>query len=231
MISLSFDIDWANDMVIQHSLDILESAKIKATFFVTHDSPVVRSIESYGHEIGLHPNFLPNFNGDGIPYRQVIDSLMQTFPTAQGIRAHSLCTSAPLLDYCYGKGLKYDSSLYFPNQTKPYKEYTGIYRIPFINSDFQTVIDQKSFENDILNYDSTLPYVFVFHPIHIYLNTMTKDHYEQAKKYNNDIENLLNYRNHTNPGAENFLKNLLVNYPSSQFRTMFNIYDHFKVGD
>lgn len=227
MISITFDIDWATDEVIQHCLDILAETGAKATFFATHDSPVVRTIESHGHEIGLHPNFLPNFNGEGRPYREVIDELVGLFPTARGVRFHSLGMSSPVLDYCYQKGIAYDTSVYLPFQAKPYKEYTGIRRVPFIQSDLQMVIDQVPFEHRADDYDPALPYVYVFHPVHVFLNTVTTYHYNDAKKFYKDTEGLRKLRSTDNPGVENLLRHLLQSFKGKDFKTLGEIYDRF----
>lgn len=227
MISLTFDIDWATDEVIQHCLDILGETGAKGTFFATHDSAVTRTIETCGHEIGLHPNFLPNFNGEGRPYRQVIDELVDIFPTARGVRFHSLGMSAPVLDYCYQKGIVYDASVYLPFQAAPYREYTGIRRIPFIQSDLQMVIDQVPFEHKAKDYDPTLPYVYIFHPVHVFLNTLTTDHYDRAKKFYKDTDNLKKVRNNERPGVENLLRHLLQSFNSNEFVTLGEIYDRF----
>ena len=72
MISITLDIDWAIDEVVTYCLDLLNAANVKGTFFATHASPIIDLIESSGHEIGIHPNFLPNFNGQGSPYQTVI---------------------------------------------------------------------------------------------------------------------------------------------------------------
>ena len=180
MKSLTFDIDWAPDEVVQHCLDILGEADVRATFFATHRSKLIDTIESFGHELGIHPNFMPNFHGKGKPYRETIDELMAIFPQARGVRFHSLGYSAPVLDYCFQSGIKYDSSVFLPFQAQPYLEYTGIRRIPFIESDLQTVIDQSGFAKTNLLADSSLPFVYVFHPIHVFLNTYSMNHYSVA---------------------------------------------------
>ena len=228
MISVTLDIDWAIDEVITYCLDLLDAANVKATFFATHTSPIIDSIESLGHEVGIHPNFLPNFNGKGIPYQRVIDEMIELFPNARGVRFHSLATSAPVLDYCFKKGILYDSSVYLPFQTPPYIDDIGTKRISFIKSDLQSVIDQKGFEYSARHYNPTLPYIYVFHPIHIFLNTYSTDHYNEAKKYYKDIQNLSKFRNKKHPGAEDLLMNLFNAHNTHEFITTRAIHDRFK---
>lgn len=228
MISVSLDIDWATDEVIEYCLELFDSFNVKTTFFATHSSPLINTLEAEGHEVGIHPNFIPNFQGTGRPYEEVIDEMISLFPNSRGVRFHSLATSAPVLDYCFQKGILYDSSVYLPFQTVPYVEYTGIKRISFIKPDFQAVVDQNGFEHDTGRYNSVLPYVYVFHPIHIFLNTYSVDHYNQAKIYYKDMKNLIKFRNNTLLGVNNLLVSLLNSHEANEFVTMRIIHDKFK---
>ena len=228
MKSLTFDIDWAPDEVVQHCLDILGEADVRATFFATHRSKLIDTIESFGHELGIHPNFMPNFHGKGKPYRETIDELMAIFPQARGVRFHSLGYSAPVLDYCFQSGIKYDSSVFLPFQAQPYLEYTGIRRIPFIESDLQTVIDQSGFAKTNLLADSSLPFVYVFHPIHVFLNTYSMNHYSVAKEYYHEPEALLRHRNRQKDGVETMLVKILESNKPANFLTTGEIYNMYK---
>ena len=40
-IFLTFDIDWADDDVIGDTIDLVEKAEVKATWFVTHQTPLL----------------------------------------------------------------------------------------------------------------------------------------------------------------------------------------------
>ena len=40
-IFLTFDIDWATDEVLSDTIDLVEAAQVCATWFVTHDTPVL----------------------------------------------------------------------------------------------------------------------------------------------------------------------------------------------
>ena len=44
---ITIDIDWASDEIIDHVSDILLSKKVKATWFITHDSPSIRKLVDY----------------------------------------------------------------------------------------------------------------------------------------------------------------------------------------
>ena len=123
MISITLDIDWAVDEILDHCLKLLSRFDVRVTFFATHSTPLIKNLVEIGHEVGIHPNFIPHFQGAGRPYQEVIDEMKTIFPDAQGVRFHSLAMSAPALDYCFKKGICYDSSVYLPFQVTPYKDY------------------------------------------------------------------------------------------------------------
>lgn len=57
-IFLTFDIDWAHDEVLNDTIDIVERAGVAATWFVTHDTPVLERLKhNPNFELGIHPNF------------------------------------------------------------------------------------------------------------------------------------------------------------------------------
>ena len=148
MYSVSFDIDWVCDEVIQHCIDILDEYQVKAVFFATHTSPLISQLENLGHEVGLHPNLLPNLNGDSCAFEKTINDLHKEFPLASGMRAHCLITGSPIIQHLNKIGLSYDSSFYCPLDVPPFLDYERIVRIPFSFSDLQTVLDGSGFFYD-----------------------------------------------------------------------------------
>ena len=60
MILITLDVDWAPDDVISSVAEILLKNKIKSTWFITHQTPLLhffRENDNY-FELGIHPNFL-----------------------------------------------------------------------------------------------------------------------------------------------------------------------------
>ena len=209
MIYLTFDIDWAPDFILEEVLELLEIYNVRSTFFATHESNIINGIMQKKHEMGIHPNFNPNFEGRGENFPLVLNRLLNSFPDAIGVRFHSLGYNSHVIKYCSEHGISYDSSIYLPIQIKPYEDYSKIYRIPFQCSDFQMIIDNKlSF--DLENYNKSLPYVLTFHPIHIFLNTSEIQQYYMAKPYLNDYKKLMGYKNNYNEfGIRTTLEKLL----------------------
>lgn len=228
MISLSFDVDWAPDGVLSDTMDLLSKEKVMATFFSTHRTPILSVDYKLNHEIGIHPNLMPNFSGAGKHYEKVIDEIIELHPTAKGVRFHSLGLAAPVLDYCYQSRILYDSSIYTPVQMEPFYEYTGILRIPFQYSDLQMVIDNSTFKLNMENYISDLPLVIIFHPIHVFLNTYSIDHYNKAKLDYKDFEKLKTHVNKSVPGVRDLLKDVLKKSKYYKFITLNEVYNIYK---
>jgi hypothetical protein len=61
--------------------------------------------------------------------------------------------------------------------------------------------------------------IFDFHPIHIYLNTENKYRYSEAKKFYEDPEKLLEYRNTEVPGTRDLLINLMKHCKNNNIET------------
>lgn len=213
---LTFDIDWAPDFAVEEILVILRAKKIKATFFVTHPSDIVQDILSDGHDVGLHPNFLPN-STQGRSVEEVMDYLLNICPEATSIRTHSLFQSTPLLHRIFSKysQLKVDLSLL-------------TYKLPFVGSS-QWKFEDLSFtrinynwEDDLAFYDNKFSWdqkkffsrsvIFDFHPIHVALNSNNNDSYMKLKEdlageslFSVPKNRLLEFRSESS-GASDFLQ-------------------------
>ena len=113
---LTIDIDWAPDFAIQEMADILTEKDVKATWFVTHDSAVIRRLLEYKDifEFGLHPNFLEN-STQGSSYREIMDYVHNILPDSRIIRTHALVQSTKLLSMVINEySINTDVSLFLP---------------------------------------------------------------------------------------------------------------------
>ena len=62
-IFLTFDIDWACDEVIEDSIVLVESVGAAATWFVTHETPLLERLRNNpAFELGIHLVY-PKFEG------------------------------------------------------------------------------------------------------------------------------------------------------------------------
>ena len=56
-IFLTFDVDWVSDWILEPMIEALEEYNASATLFATHESSLIKQLDSSRYEIGLHPNF------------------------------------------------------------------------------------------------------------------------------------------------------------------------------
>lgn len=216
---LTFDIDWANDDVLNYCIDLLEVNSVKATFFVTHETHVLERLrKSDLFELGIHPNFNFLLNGDhryGKNYKEVIDYYLNMVPDAVSVRSHSLTQSAPIVDEFIRRGLAFDVNLllmYLSEiELKPIPYYTeGFTRLPYYWEDDTYIHYNQKVDIDKLVSRSGLK-IFDFHPIHVFLNTSDLRQYDDARPHLYNTNELINYRNKDIFGTNDFLVSL-INY-------------------
>ena len=197
---LTFDLDWADDFILDKTIEYLEKYNLKATFFVTHKSKLLNTLNKNKYEIALHPNFIKNKK---ISFEHFL-YLKNIYPNAVGMRSHKLFFSSELLPILERNKITYESNIFLFNHLNLsfVKRSKKIISIPFNWSDDKSIELQNSFtlktfplkNNQGLN-------IFNFHPIHIFLNSKSLSNYEKSKKYFNN-QKLYNYINKNN-GIEN----------------------------
>ena len=208
----SSDVDWAPEGVIEDTINIFNSFNIKCTFFSTHKSAVLNSVsQSRNFELGIHPNFLPIISGEKTSIEEVIEDILNIFPSAKGVRSHSLVQSTPLTEKFKEFGLEYESNILLPywEKIRPIKLWNGIVRLPINFEDDVHFMYEKSFKSSGLKLNKKGLNVFSFHPIHIFLNTDSVATYNLAKKHYHNIKELIKFRNKTVYGARDLLIDLL----------------------
>lgn len=185
---LTVDLDWAPDWAIADCLDLVEEARVAATIFVTHDTPLLARMRANPRiELGLHPNFNPLLDGLSSQgsAETVMRGLQRIVPEARAVRSHSMTQSSRLLDVFLRCGITHESNHFVPAHTgialKPYRHWKqDLVRVPYC------------WEDDVdLAFGSPLPIlsvaageglkVFDFHPIHVALDTVSLAHYEAAR--------------------------------------------------
>lgn len=214
---LTFDTDWAPDYVIDYVSKKLEKLKIKATWYITHDSPAIRRLQNNAlFEIGLHPNFHINSSqGKGVD--EILKNLKKIAPDAKSIRTHGLLQSSEILLKFNKYGIENDVSILLSGEPflKPhYSKYLKIIRIPYYWEDDIHMIEGDEWEDVKKYFFISGLKIFDFHPIHIFLNSNGMEKYNELKLNGYpkiDKKLLLKYRNKfagTNMFFENLIKNL-----------------------
>jgi len=188
--AIVIDTDWAPDWIVKEVAQYLISNEVKATWFVTHDSPEIKKLVSHSKtlELGIHPNFKEDSTQGRTP-REVMTYLRKVVPDARSVRTHSLMQSTPLLKMI-GEDfhMLYDCSLVLP--TVPYivphelflSKNTKILRFPcFWEDDIEMYGPDPCFSLSDGRYHVDGMKIFAFHLIHIALNSSSVETYSSFK--------------------------------------------------
>jgi len=216
---LTFDIDWAIDEVILNALELVEKAQVKATFFVTHKTPLLDKLRLNPKiELGIHPNF--NLLIDKDPRsdsaEKTLSEIKKVVPEAQVIRSHSMTHSGRWLALYDKFEIKYSSQYYMGgvNIIQPSRHVNGIVEVPvyFADDGYIFVSDHNGWKNpsmEELCRNSELGIkVFNFHPIHIALNTNSFFQYDKTREAHTDFTKLTELKNNA-LGVESILKKII----------------------
>ncbi len=220
-IFITCDIDWASEEVLADTFAIFEQYNVKCTLFATHDSEVVKNCNKNIFEVAIHPNFNPLLEGKStVSANEVIDKLLEIYPTAKGVRSHGLVQSSRLLSLYKQKSILYECDHFCPYQKiEPYALWNGLLRIPYNWEDDIHYLHEKDFGALGVNLLSDDLLIFDFHPIHIFLNTDCEATYLQAKPYYHDYKHLKEYRNTQKKGVRDALITILEYLKENQTRT------------
>ena len=221
---ITMDMDWANDGVLSDTIALVEQLNIPVCFFVTNDTPLLPRLRKHPlFTLGIHPNFLPQLNGQtNKSYKETIAEMLELVPEAKVIRCHALADATPILVTAKELGFKADMNLFIPFssgiQLAPFRHFTGLCRLPFFYED-----DAWASEDDAAGPEKHLLSdglkIFNFHPIHLYLNMEKMERYNRAKPYYHDFESLSAFVNHGGEmGARDFLASLAEKAPQNDIR-------------
>lgn len=215
---LSFDVDWASDDVVKYLLDILDSFEVKATFFITHDSPILNELKCNKNiELGIHPNFNPYFEQDNFskPVNDIVKELVD-LTESNIIRNHSLTMSSRWNDVYLNNGIKYSSNycLYGLENNRPFYLTNSLIEVPVYFFDDASMAIKEKYpekfhkEENIYNADFNGIKVFGFHPIHVALNSNTNSFYEETRSIHRNLTEIIKIQNKEN-GIKDILKRLI----------------------
>lgn len=189
-ILLSFDVDWAPDWMIADVVQRLRGAGVRATFFATHYSPLLRELACDPEfEVGIHPNLLPNSSQGDTP-EEVFANLREWFPEARLCRTHSLVQSEPLLARMAAEfGIKIDCSIHLPRAAyvephwlELFDDGLGLVRLPHVFQDNMHVLSGRGWTAPEIGLDTPGWKVMNFHPVHVVQNTARLSDYTALKR-------------------------------------------------
>lgn len=183
---ITFDCEWAPDFVLEDVSSILIDNNVKATWFVTNESPIIKKIGKNSlFELGIHPNFFPG-SSHGKTIDEVLTNMKKIVPHAKSIRTHRLIQSSPMLKKFQEYGIENDVSILLPNTINIvphfFKHY-NLYRFPFFWEDDVELAENKitTFYESIFSNNGMK--ILNFHPIHIYLNSINSLNYNKMQKH------------------------------------------------
>lgn len=187
---VTLDIDWAPDWIVEDVAERLIRAGVRATFFATHDSPLLRELRTEPlFEFGLHPNLLPASSHGATP-DEIFATLRGWYPDATACRTHSLVISEPLLarmasDY----GIRVDCSVHLPRaaHVAPHQLHLSehgdaLVRLPHVFQDNMHVLSRRPWSWAGTGLDTPGWKVLNFHPVHLQLNSAGLGVYEAVKR-------------------------------------------------
>lgn len=215
-IFLTLDQDWCPDFVMKDSFELLNSCGAVATCFLTHQSESLISPFS-NHEFAIHPNFNPLLlqasAEKGLGADEVVKKMLNFLPTAQSVRSHSLVNSSSLSNIFRQHSLRYECNLLIPHylhlELRPWVDFTGMIKVPhFWEDDVHVLTEDAPGEMKKLLKSPGLK-VFLFHPIHLFLNTKSLAHYEKAKAHLKDENELVKLVNKSEKGVRDFFLELV----------------------
>jgi hypothetical protein len=193
---ITFDVDWAIDIVVEYVLELLGSYNVESTFFITHCSKLMSSMQrSEDIECGIHPNFNPLLIGDnryGNNFTKVLEFYYNQVQSPVSIRSHSVTFNGQFPKLFDSFGLRYNCNSFVPFNSeiilKPWKiSNQKIVNVPHYFADDAIL----SMNKNIREFKRIIPKiihrkglkVFDFHPIHIFLNSENMDRYIKSKPY------------------------------------------------
>jgi hypothetical protein len=188
-IYLTFDIDWAQDNMMEPIFEELLKRRIKSTWFVTHETPLLHIFRQYSDlvDLGIHPNFLKG-STHGESEEEILLNVAGLVPEAKVIRTHSVYQSGPLLSKIANlKSIELDSSIFLPEMSniQPVKHLTPngpLIRLPIFWADDYELLKPQSDWTPEQYLKEEGHKVFLFHPVHLFLNASDFCDYESYKK-------------------------------------------------
>ena len=224
-ICITLDIDWARDEIVRPVIEMMEQAGVKATLFATHQSQLLNDLDADQFEVGLHPNF-NEANGD---FNGPIQELKALYPRAKGVRSHSLFQSSHILRLFKKNGLKYEGNAFLPfhEGLRPVVKVKGLVSIPFYWEDDMHFLLGYPFKLEVLRLEAPGLKVFSFHPIHVFMNTCSEEHYVSYRRYYQDPEKLKQSMNLQGEGVATLFRSLL-DYTSKSEKPTYTLYEIYK---
>jgi len=232
MILFTCDTDWASEEVLNFFFDEISKFDSRWLVFATNSYDRFSDLELVGHEIGIHPNFIPSTSRKEM--EQEVFKMKTLFPNSKFSRSHSLMSGGPIWDSLKKNDISHDFSYFQPTKLLPENRvlWNGLIQIGYNweddyhfhmrNLDLEHNVELIQCENLIVN----------FHPIHFYLNTITKQDYMfYLENLDNSrlIEQLRQENWQKESGCGKLLLNLLKNRKDAVSESLANYIENLPI--
>ena len=174
-IALTLDVDWAPNFMIDFVAAILIEHHVRATWFITHESPSLERLRMHSDlfELGIHPNFFPGSTHGESP-GAVLRHCMRLVPQAVSVSTHGLLQSTALLAQIMDETpVMIDVSLFLPHApglgpVEYQWAQRTLLRVPYFwEDDFEMERATPCWQLESLLVGGSGLKVFDFHPVHI----------------------------------------------------------------
>lgn len=214
-ICITFDTDWV-PVGVMEQLRLLDLFPGRSTHFCTD-----RYDYLYGNrhrvEFAPHPNF---HNGHGDWFKTLADIEAKLPERGPGFRAHCLGYSQRLAMHLKGSNYRYVSQATRLEETgmMPYRHTWGLWEMPIYYCD-NTDFSERSywpdgrapFRKSVIENAVSKPglYVFLFHPVHLALNTPSLDEHSRVRdRFYNEVKRATPELVHQGYGTMSFFTDL-----------------------
>lgn len=200
---LTFDIDWASDQVLLDTIYLLEASNVKATFFVTHATDVLDRIRSNPNfEIAIHPNFNEILDHKtNKKAEDIFHEILEIVPEAKISRSHSLTNSGRWNTIYKENHIQFTSNyfMYLKHGISPIKNINEVIEVPIFFADDALLYlnnnnDDLFFPEFKINNTEGIE-VYLFHPIHVALNSNSLDFYENSREFHSNWNKIKSFKN------------------------------------
>ena len=172
--SITMDVDWASDFVIETAVKFFQERNISLTLFFTHMSPYIRKlIQEEQITYGIHPNFIQP-SSQGGDKNEIIDYCMECFPQAEVFRAHRWYADNDIYTELYQRGIRYESNLCtLLDVVSPFVHRSGMISFPVFFEDGAYLYHKLDLKFSQAKSFFEQPGIKVInvHPMHLIVNT------------------------------------------------------------
>lgn len=237
--AVTCDVDWASEDAIRIQQGIFDEHDVRATYFVTHESPILRELfQAKRIDLGIHPNFLPN-SSHGETFEEVLDTVLTFAPESRCSRSHRYFDAAPVTQSLVKRGFRYDANLCtnLQKEIAPIRHESGLIRFPCFYEDGTHSWQRLGWDFADFKGLFTLAGIKILsvHPMTIAMNATSQDYWAELKrkfppqKWIQMEAKELAANACREQGPKNFLEEMLAFIKKSGFQTMTmdELYQHF----